>query len=64
MDRSHTSCSLDDYYLAKKLNIKTPCLICEEPVPLEHNGDWPKICEKCKKAVLLIRDNKFGCSTD
>lgn len=48
----------DDYYLAKKLNITTPCLICGEPVPLEHNGDCPKICTACKEAVLSIRSKQ------
>ena len=46
---------LADYDLPKKLNISTNCLICGEPVVMEHMGDYPKICEKCKKAVKYAR---------
>ena len=46
---------LTDYDLPKKLNINTNCLICGEPVPMEHTGDYPKICEKCKEAVKYAR---------
>lgn len=45
----------DDYDLPKKLNISTNCLICGEPIPMEHMGDYPKICEKCKEAVKYAR---------
>lgn len=46
---------LADYDLPAKLNISTNCLICGEPVPMEHTGDYPKICEKCKEAVKYAR---------
>lgn len=46
---------LTDYDLPKKLNISTNCLICGEPVSMEHMGDYPKICEKCKEAVKYAR---------
>ena len=39
----------------KKISISTNCLICGEPVPMEHMGDYPKICEKCKEAVKFAR---------
>lgn len=38
-----------------KLGLATLCLICGEPVPMEHMGDYPKICEKCKEAVNYAR---------
>lgn len=36
--------------------IATPCLICGDSVPIEHYSKAPKICDKCKEAVLLIRN--------
>lgn len=54
-NRSFNSIRMDCGYLPKKLNISTNCLICGEPVPMEHMGDYPKICEKCKEAVMFAR---------
>ena len=33
----------------------TPCLICGEDVPVMHLHDTPKICDKCKDAVMKLR---------
>lgn len=38
------------------VNLSTSCLICGEPVPMENPRDYPKICEKCKKAVMHVRE--------
>ena len=54
-NRSFNSIRMDCGYLPKKLNISTNCLICGEPVVMEHMGDYPKICEKCKEAVKFAR---------
>lgn len=35
--------------------VSTSCLICGEPVPMENPCDCPKICEKCKEAVMFVR---------
>jgi len=37
-------------------NIKTPCLICGEGVPVFGSCYAPKICEKCKAAVMKVRE--------
>ena len=37
-------------------NIGTPCLICGEAVPVLYNCYSPKICEKCKAAVMKARE--------
>ena len=37
------------------LEIETPCLICGEGVPVFF-GAYPKICEKCKAAVMKVRE--------
>ena len=34
---------------------ETPCLICGEGVPVFGYGYAPKICEKCKAAVMKVR---------
>lgn len=36
--------------------ISTLCLICNAPVPVYDFQHSPKICDKCKAAVLKIRD--------
>ena len=36
-------------------DIGTPCLICGESVPIFHIHDTPKICQKCKDAVMKVR---------
>lgn len=37
------------------VEIGTPCLICEEHVPVFGIRHTPKICEKCKAAVMKVR---------
>ena len=34
----------------------TNCLICGETVLIEHIRDVPKICAKCKAAVMKVRE--------
>lgn len=41
---------------AEAIQIKTPCLICGEGVPVFGFGYSPKICEKCKSAVMKVRE--------
>lgn len=43
----------EEYFLA--LSLGTPCLICEETVTISRPSDGVKICDRCKKAVLHIR---------
>ena len=38
------------------IELETPCLICGEGVPTSHYGYAPKICEKCKAAVMKVRE--------
>ena len=47
----------------EKFAISVPCLICEESVrlsPLEEmvcrNGTIVKVCDKCKQAVMKMRE--------
>lgn len=40
------------------VEIETPCLICGEGVPVFDFGNAPKICEKCKAAVMKVRAEK------
>ena len=35
--------------------IATRCLICEEPVFIPDWSERPKICDKCKEAVMSMR---------
>ena len=37
------------------VNLSTSCLICGESVLMENPRDYPKICEKCKEAVMFVR---------
>lgn len=37
------------------VDLSTSCLICGAPVPMENPRDYPKICEKCKEAVMFVR---------
>ena len=37
-------------------SMSVSCLICGAPVPMENPRDYPKICEKCKKAVMHVRE--------
>lgn len=43
-------------YEMPKVNLATSCLICGESVPISHAKDYPKICDKCKKAVMKMRE--------
>lgn len=37
------------------IDFSVSCLICGESVPIENPRDYPKICEKCKEAVMFVR---------
>lgn len=37
-------------------SMSVSCLICGAPVPIENPRDYPKICEKCKEAVMFVRE--------
>lgn len=37
------------------IDCSVSCLICGESVPIENPRDYPKICEKCKEAVMFVR---------
>lgn len=48
-----------------KLQLGTPCIVCGETVPLTEDEEMlvyggrniqSKMCDKCKKAVLFIRE--------
>lgn len=41
---------------ATKCEIGTPCLICGEGIPVFGSYYVPKICEKCKAAVMKVRE--------
>ena len=43
------------------LDIRTPCLICGEGVPVFSYEISPKICEKCKVAVMKVRNEDGSC---
>ena len=43
-------------YEMPKVNLAISCLICGESVPISHVKDSPKICDKCKKAVMKMRE--------
>lgn len=38
------------------VDLSASCLICGEPVPIDNPRDYPKICEKCKEAVMFVRE--------
>lgn len=43
----------------EKLEIATRCLICDESVSityLELYNNVPKVCDKCKQAVMKMRE--------
>lgn len=38
------------------------CLVCSEPVPVEWVHDTsPRICQKCKDAIMVVRRNIELC---
>lgn len=41
---------------AVQSEIVTPCLICGEGIPVFGSFYVPKICEKCKAAVMKVRE--------
>ena len=40
---------------SSKSSIGTPCLVCSETVPIFDYRDVPKICDKCKTAIMAMR---------
>lgn len=42
---------------ATEVSFGTSCLVCDEYIPLHSYFDHgPKICEKCKGAILKMRE--------
>ena len=37
-------------------SIEAPCLICGEDVPIDFPERWPVVCDKCKTAVMKLRE--------
>ena len=58
----HTSLSGDTtaHILKTEPIIGTPCLVCGEAVKIKDPNDTPKICDKCKEAILRVRRWKEG----
>lgn len=47
-----------DRCIFEALSPKVPCLVCGEDVPLAfEDTDSVKICDKCKAAILTIRQH-------
>ena len=44
------------YLQLEAVEIGTPCLICGDAVPVFGIGYTPQICEKCKAAVMKVRN--------
>lgn len=42
-------------------SMSVSCLICGTPVPMENPRDCPKICEKCKEAVMFAQKMMTDC---
>ena len=42
-------------------SMSVSCLICGAPVPIENPRDYPKICEKCKEAVMFAQKMSTNC---
>lgn len=38
----------------------TPCLICGDSVKIQYPNETPKICDKCKAAVMAMRAKMDG----
>ena len=53
---------MDKYIQVNKgdCGIGTPCLICGDTVKIKYYGDTPKICNKCKAAVIAMREKMDG----
>ena len=41
-------------------SIGTLCLVCGESVPIFDHRDIPKICDKCKVAIMAMREQMDG----
>ena len=39
----------------RPVRVTLPCLICCEDIPAYVGDDKPKVCEKCKAAIMAIR---------
>ena len=43
-------------YDTNKVTLAVSCLICGEHVPIEHMYETIKICDKCREAVMKMRE--------
>ena len=51
-----------DRQVFEAIGFSTPCLVCGDDVPITYdeflcNGNTSKICDRCKEAVLIVRQN-------
>lgn len=56
MERNHVTKNIivqDNTYFS----LTTKCIICGESVPISDLREAYKVCDKCKRAVLHIRDS-------
>lgn len=53
---------MDKYIQINKgdCGIGTPCLICGDSVKIQYPNETPKICDKCKAAVMAMREKMYG----
>lgn len=49
-------CENNKIFIARESMVETACLICGEGVPTTFGNRTPKICEKCKDAVMKVRE--------
>ena len=51
-----TNVSTCDCIVSNNFEISSLCLVCGESVMISNFGPPTVICEKCKKAILYMRD--------
>jgi uncharacterized protein (DUF983 family) len=51
-EKNTTTVIIDAFQAA----VEAPCLICGEGVPVFGSYYAPKVCEKCKAAVMKVRE--------
>lgn len=42
---------------AVETHLGTPCMVCGESVPIFNPREAPKICDKCKAAIMKMRED-------
>ena len=46
----------NNFSSSSECSIGTLCLVCGESVPIFDYKDVPKICDKCKAAIMAMRE--------